>query len=1030
MRAKRRLDASVASTAALATVVVSLTATTSPPMMMASAQPNPPDYQKMYREKNCKGPGKTPCTSDTDCVDPLGLFGGLATIPDGEGGAPIECGWSYCDEDKGVCYYGAWNTLCSQTFTACGDWDPNRDGADKGGFVKNDGKCNARVTAKGDSDGNLPPEVASVGVCNGYDNNECFYAWCPDDTLPTFPPTSSPKPTDKPTPQPTSAFSHPAYDRYKCPQNNKCATKEDCKDDGFMKGVKEECGTLECDKGVCRFGLWNSNCPGFVQCANTHALCYNGPQELDYLGSCSGYSNNECRYAWCPNVPAKTTTTTTTTPYVPGKDNRKPDFIVINGKAEVKVNGNIKLTAKGSFSGKTEDITTKATWTVLSDKAKFDFPGLLQAGDSDTGASGITVKAEMNGASGSYSVKILPKPTNPPLTGDPPVECDVHQFKMKVLVIYQSEQLDKVRGAEKAVPAIQRALGYIGVPYDLIRQNYIDRIEWIENGNSCTGNYQAVIVSDGGLKWQPKGFKDKNGVNLDQYAQWWGARIVNWFTWPSVHFGWSANPPAYGTASDFKCKLTQEGEKVFDYMNPSYTIKLQYVWNQVAQAPPQPDPYAKCLVTDPAGNCHVMIYTDPTTGVEQLTMTFGSNEYTRHNIVLSYGIVNWATKGQFVGFRRAYIRADMDDYFIDDDIFTPDTPCGTPTDSTGTKWRMAQEDLDAVVTWQKGLLEGPSMTNQVEIDMVYNAIGTNGLRFNPDSLTPRTFDTKPHGKRNEKFFRWISHGWDHLNEDNTEYRVAWEEVFHNQIVARPDEFDFTKFAFDAMVTGQVSGLKNPRFLRAAADLGIRYLVSDTSRPGENPGDNKGLYNWFEDRIFMIPRRPNNLFYNVALRDEWVHEYNCIFGTFWGRPLKLNEIIDFEAEMLVGYMLRGEKYPWMFHQANMRVYDVEGVGPKFLLEELFDTVFAKFASIYNIDITSPAMDDLGRDVISHNEIETHKVEAELAPGIGLLIKSERRTRTPLTGFDGEDNLEYNKQNQCYVTVEGGSAARKFVPSKVL
>ena len=37
-------------------------------------------------------------------------------------------------------------------------------------------------------------------------------------------------------------------------------------------------------------------------------------------------------------------------------------------------------------------------------------------------------------------------------------------------------------------------------------------------------------------------------------------------------------------------------------------------------------------------------------------------------------------------------------------------------------------------------------------------------------------------------------------------------------------------------------------------------------------------------VFVIPRRANNLFFNVATPAEWAAEYNCHYNSYWGRNL--------------------------------------------------------------------------------------------------------------------------------------------------
>ena len=147
-------------------------------------------------------------------------------------------------------------------------------------------------------------------------------------------------------------------------------------------------------------------------------------------------------------------------------------------------------------------------------------------------------------------------------------------------------------------------------------------------------------------------------------------------------------------------------------------------------------------------------------------------------------------------------------------------------------------------------------------------------------------------------------------------------------------------------------------MRATFDAGIRFQVADTSVPGyDNPSPNAGIYNPLQPQILMIPRRPTNLFYNVSTPDQWMAEYNDIYRSFWGRDLSYAEILDNESDVLAQYLLKGENDPWMFHQADMRVY---GSG-RSLLGDLLDETFTKYAERVTTPLISPPMEELGRRV---------------------------------------------------------------------
>jgi hypothetical protein len=69
-------------------------------------------------------------------------------------------------------------------------------------------------------------------------------------------------------------------------------------------------------------------------------------------------------------------------------------------------------------------------------------------------------------------------------------------------------------------------------------------------------------------------------------------------------------------------------------------------------------------VTDDLGRtlAAVHAYAD---GRANLALTFDSNPYLLHTMLLSYGVVNWVTNGLFIGERHVYVSPQIDDLFLE-----------------------------------------------------------------------------------------------------------------------------------------------------------------------------------------------------------------------------------------------------------------------------------------------------------------------------------------------------------------------------
>src|SRR5205823_4320935 len=277
-------------------------------------------------------------------------------------------------------------------------------------------------------------------------------------------------------------------------------------------------------------------------------------------------------------------------------------------------------------------------------------------------------------------------------------------------------------------------------------------------------------------------------------------------------------------------------------------------------------------------------------GRENLALTFDSNPYLVHNMLFGYGLVNWITRGMFIGERHIYLSAQIDDVFIADDMWVNGRACSTVgkdlnPNGDGPEVRMTGADLRATKRWQEALNKQPT-TAGLQLALAFNGVGTTGI-YRKDRLT-RVAENQ------QEFFYWVNHTYDHANLDGLTYQAAKDEFTMNDAVAK--KLKLQHFSVANVVTPDISGLKDANVMKAAYDAGIRYMVTDTSLPGyDNPFPNNGIYNPLQPKILMIPRRPVNLFYNVATPADWASEYNCIYHGFFGRDLSYQEIVNFVSD---------------------------------------------------------------------------------------------------------------------------------------
>ena len=562
---------------------------------------------------------------------------------------------------------------------------------------------------------------------------------------------------------------------------------------------------------------------------------------------------------------------------------------------------------------------------------------------------------------------------------------------MRVLVI-------SADGAEADLPAIQQALEYVGTPYTtFIGTQQPGGVTAGLLSNGCHALYQGIILTTN-VAVSAAEFQ-----TLATYETAFGVRQVTWFTWPTPDFGFNWATDA--SATPVTLQPTTAGAQVFGYLNMSASatpIRTQFSWTYHATAL---DATTIPLLTDVDGNAMAAVHTYPD-GHENLAMTFDSNPYLLHAMLLSYGVVNWVTRGLFIGDRHVYMSPQIDDVFIDDEQWLASTACGTSVDNTGVSQRSIGTDLNAVSAWQTNKQRDP-MTANLRITMAFNGVGTTpGYSLvvgGTDQVvgggtTGATADTlTAAAKALQGNFHWVSHTFDHENLDALTYALAAGEITQNNTVAT--QLGLTDYSNVFLVQPDVSGLSNPQFLQAAYDNGLRYLLSNTSVPGgANPAPNIGFWNAIQPGIFVIPRRANNLFFNVAKPDDWAAEYNCIYYTnpatkFFSTPQTYAQILDFISNEQLGYLLHGELDPWMFHQTNLAAYD----GVHTLLTDLLDATLAKYSGYFTLPVLSPSIDTIGKLMANRTAARAAGISATIQPGVGIVVSSPTDVTIPITGL---------------------------------
>jgi hypothetical protein len=570
-------------------------------------------------------------------------------------------------------------------------------------------------------------------------------------------------------------------------------------------------------------------------------------------------------------------------------------------------------------------------------------------------------------------------------------------------------------GSEPSLGAIRRTLDYLGTPYELFLAVQQPAIAPSKLSSGCRAFYQGVILTTAELGYiGPTGyqsaFEPGEQATLDLFSSQTGARQLVWYSgWTTPTFGFNYPSDAVDTAiAPLPARFTPAGATVFSHVNTAGPLTISNAYTYLTTPL---DSLTTPLLVDGAG--HSLVATRQfSDGRETMALTFDSNPNLIHSLTLGYDLVNWVTRGTFLGERHAYMSPQIDDLFLANQMWTANTPCGTPIDSTTAEFRLRAKDYNTIIAWQRGL-QAKALTSSVKLTWAFNGWGSYTKEYKPDNLSPAVV-------RDPSLFYFVSHTWDHAMLDAATAREVQDElVFNNLMGASLGLGADTR----TLVTPNVSGLTNPNAMKTAYALGVRYIVTDTSQPGyNNPTPNTGIYNPLAPGVFMIPRYPTNLYFNVSTPAEWTAEYNCMYRSFWGRDFSYRDVLNNISDTWVTYLLNGDLNPLMFHQPNTRAYD----GTHSLLGDLVDMTVAKYGQLVKFPILSPSMAAVGDKMIARQQYNEAGVTATLVPGTGLVLTAQKAAKVPVTGLKIAGAESYAGQSIAYVTLAAGQSKTIVVP----
>jgi hypothetical protein len=551
--------------------------------------------------------------------------------------------------------------------------------------------------------------------------------------------------------------------------------------------------------------------------------------------------------------------------------------------------------------------------------------------------------------------------------------------------------------------AAKAMLGQAGIPYDVLDATVTPLSDTTLMATDGSGRYQGVVLTNNSLVYQNSsgGYQSAltpvQWTTLWQYEQTFRVRQVSMYTFPSSY------PEDYGlryidgSASGSADITPSTGQSVTSDLRAGSVIKVRNAYNYPATAL-DPSQWAAAglasvqpILSDAANPLRVFAATSTTTsGRERLALTMAHNQYFLHSQLLGYALVNWVTRGLYLGEYRRYNQVDIDDWFLFGDHYNAVSKTIAPD-----AFRMSASDALAFRDQQTAIQNTYDVARGFRFAVAYNGGGANTAA--PLSCDPNVVSADPLTSVSRclaNAFNWVSHTRDHLYMDFQTTAASTTQIAGNQSIGAT--LGLVRSA-NGLITGDMSGLgyynpngdgvktnyglgaSNTNFLKAAVSARVRYLASNHSVDGQWNANcaTCGVPHPLSPSILLIPRWPTNIFYYATTPDEITTSYNAVYGpggtlAYWDHALSYAEILDKESDTAISHILSGAAFPHYMHTDNLYQY----APGKSIAADWENALLTKYSKLSTLPLNTLTWDALGQYVALRTGYMKNNVKAVL------------------------------------------------------
>jgi hypothetical protein len=595
-----------------------------------------------------------------------------------------------------------------------------------------------------------------------------------------------------------------------------------------------------------------------------------------------------------------------------------------------------------------------------------------------------------------------------------------------------------------------------GVPFDAIITADADPITTATLQTSATqGKYEAVVLATGTLSdCTVSPCADTMGPDawtaLQTYEKDFAIREIGAYGWPSPAYGtnWGGD---CGDKSQNNLTVTAAGAATFGDLAGSFPTD-KAVWGCETTA--LPGSSWQTLVAGPKGA--VVGTSIRTDGVETMFNSIDGSDWTIHSQLLFHGMLNWVTKGIYLGTHRNYFKVDVDDIFLGNDRWDPATKTLNPDESTII--RMVPSDVLRAIQWEQ--------STGIRLNLLFNAdaadpaggnatssssssaFAARGVIGNGATNTNSTRQQQEQARKQQEQarkeqarlaqeqarlaqeqarkaldqarkaqqqaakakqlqgdpltnallltrgqFDWTSHTFTHADLDAADGATIVGEVKNNIAFAKKYGLNINA---SELTTGGHSGLANAAMPQALTDAGVKSIGSDASR---------GMDSTVVGSATTLPRYPTGIYYNVGTKAEQLDEYNYLNYTVCvgtgnpgclGAPVDWNGYVNNEATMILRHILGNDPRPHYVHQANLAE---DGT-----LYPVADELLRRYKSYLKTPLVQPTYTDasaiLAQQTAWSSALAAGTVSATIS-ATGMSVTSKvANLMVPVTGIKGQ------------------------------